>query len=634
MSHATGRAMQRDETPLAPILVLVRSGTGNPCASYLAELLRIEGLNWLEVRDLDTDPLHPDEPLPPLVLAAAATFDERTVARVAQHIQDGGALLAARPCGALATALGLAGGQPLWSGRYVMLDPASQLAAGLPWAEGGVQYEGMAHGYAVHGAGLDQVEVAAWLAPFPGQRSRYPALLAGRLGRGRVAVLAYEPAESAVLQQQGSRAQASTGAWPDFDGDGVFRPNDLFFGRLDPARRDVPQADLQRTLLLRAIEWLTQAFPLPRLWRFPGNAPAAALIDGDSDTMGLEDLRLAIETCERYGARFATYLKPEHMEMLDSAVERAWRARGHRFGVHPWAGPQPSPAALASALEADCATFARRYGYRPRIHRGHWLVWPGWADHARALAAAGIRLEASFAAGRGFQGGYVNGTGLPVRFAGEDGALLELYEQSTISTDDGWLSAKTGLPALSLAGAIARSCAQIDDAAERYHTVYHPYFHPVLLRGGRALPYPTLPWLEAVLAHCRHRGLAFLDAERWLDWNAARRSVCLAALEHAKDGQGLCYTLRAPKPVDSLTVLVPVPPAPAQVTVVLDGSPVGTGEAGDESTVFRHGRRYAAVTLSFRREERRCIEVRWGEMALDERALTPGPPLPARWERG
>ncbi len=189
--------------------------------------------------------------------------------------------------------------------------------------------------------------------------------------------------------------------------------------------------------------------------------------------------------------------------------------------------------------------------------------------------------------------------------------LHELYEQSTLSTDDGWLSSKTGLPALPLAGAIARSCAQIDEAAERYHTVYHPYFHPVLLRGGRALPYPTLPWLEAVLAHCRHRGLLFLDAEQWLDWNAARRSVCLAALEHATDGQGLCCTLLAAEPVESLTVLVPVPLAAAQVTVILDGSPVDVGGAGEASTVLRHGRRYAVVTLSFRREERRCIQVRW-----------------------
>jgi hypothetical protein len=604
-------SLHHDGLTRAPMLVLVRSGDGNPFAAYLAELLRIEGLNWLEVHDLEAAPLRSDEPLPPLVLAAAVACDEHTAAQLAQHVRQGGALLAARPCPALAAALGLAGGQPFWHGRYVLLEPASALVAGLPWGEDGVQYQGAASGYTAYGTELEQVEIAAWLAPFPGQRSRYPALLAGRLGRGRVAVFTYDPAESAVLQQQGCPAQASTGAWPDFDGDGVFRPNDLFLGRLDPARRDVPQADLQRTLLLRAIEWLTEERPLPRLWRFPGNAPAAVLIDGDSDNMSLDDLSLACETCERYGACFATYLKPEHIELLDPAREQALRARGHRFGVHPWAGPQPSPAALAAVLEADCTAFVARYGYRPRIHRGHWLVWPGWVEHARTLAAAGIRLEASFAAGRGFQGGYVNGTGLPVRFVAEDSTLLELFEQSTISTDDGWLSSKTGLPALTLAEAIARSCAQIDDAAERYHTVYHPYFHPVLLRGGRALPYPTLPWLEAVLAHCQRRGLLFLDAEQWLDWNAARRSVCLVALEHPADGRGLSCTLQAAEPVHDLSVLVPVPPGAGHIEVAVDGAPGNMAGTGEEGTVLRHGRRYAAVTLSLRRAECRRIQVQW-----------------------
>jgi hypothetical protein len=248
------------------------------------------------------------------------------------------------------------------------------MVAGLPWAEGGVQYAGEARAYLPDDGALSGVMAAAWLAPFPGQRTRYPAVLGGRLGQGRVVVFAYDPADSAVRQQQGVAEHASTGAAADFDGDECFKPNDLFLGQLDPARRDVPQADLQRTLLLCALEWLTADRPLPRLWRFPENAAAAALVDGDSDSMSLDDLRLALHTCDRYQAPFATYLKPEHISLLEPGDERGFRARGHRFGVHPWAGPQPKPAESRAALEADCAAFAVRYGYRPRVHRGHWLI--------------------------------------------------------------------------------------------------------------------------------------------------------------------------------------------------------------------------------------------------------------------
>ncbi|MGH2355991.1 MAG: hypothetical protein ACRDJN_30665, partial [Chloroflexota bacterium] len=599
-----------------PVLVLARGDDPNRFAAYLAELLRMEGLNWLAVRDLDQAPLGSVEPLPRLVLACAVALDEGTASHLADHVRAGGALLAARPCPALTTTLGFPPSQPLasdWSSGYVLLDDNHPLVHNLPWVPAGIQYLGPAESLAPTSAtgAAPASGVAAWLARFPGQRTRYPALIANQVGAGRAILFAYDPAESAVRQHQGRPEQSSTGAVPDFDGDGAFRPNDLFLGQLDPALRDVPQADLQRTLVLRGIEWLTAGQPLPQLWRFPNAAPAGALIDGDSDSMSLDDFRLALDTCDRYGVPFATYLKPEHVQLVEPGEARAARERGHRFGPHPWAGPRPTAAELRTVLQADCVSFAARYGYHPRIHRGHWLIWPGWIDHARSLQGVGIRLDANFSAGRGLQGGYVNGTGLPARFVDEDGRLLNIYEQSTISTDDGWLLSKTGLPALTLAEAIARSCDQIDAAVDRYHTVYHPYFHPVLLNGGRALPYPTRPWLEAVLAHCRHRGIHFLDAERWLEWNEARRSVQLVDLRYLDAGAGVQLSLRSTLPLEDVTTLVPLPADCPGLSLSIDGEPVDTERMGHPSTLHRHGRRYAAITCSLRADELRVLTISW-----------------------
>ena len=84
-----------------------------------------------------------------------------------------------------------------------------------------------------------------------------------------------------------------------------------------------------------------------------------------------------------------------------------------------------------------------KFGFRPRIIRNHWLIWPGWVDHVRSLAAAGITLDANFTAGYAFKGGYVNGTGLPAWFVDERPAL-DVFEQSTISTDDGGCCPKAG----------------------------------------------------------------------------------------------------------------------------------------------------------------------------------------------
>ena len=592
-------------SPLAPITVLTDSRQERPFAGYLAELLRIEGLNWVQEWDLAQRPLTVDCRLSSLVAVSGLDLSAHDADILAAHARRGGNLLAARPGIHLAHALGVDGPYELWEqafSAYVLLDDDAHPFRNLPWFEGGVQAFGRPAGYVVpDGTGL---EAAAWLAPFPGQRTRFPAVLAGAHGRGRVALLAFDVAEGAVRQHQGNPKQAGTEALPDFDGDGAFRATELFLGQLDPARRDAPQADLQRTLLVRLVEWLTESAPLPRVWRFPHNAPAAALFDGDSDSMALDDLRLCLETCDRYGAPFTTFLKPEHVEMLDAAEEQAMRQRGHSFGPHPWAGPQPSAAELRDALAANCAQIAAKYGYRPRIHRGHWVIWPGWVEHARSLAAAGIRLDTNFTAGRSFKGGYPNGSGLPLRFVDEAGAVLDVAEQSTISTDDGWLTGKNDAAALTLAEAITRSCRQIDEALERYHTVVHPYFHPVSLKGGRALPYPTLPWLEAMLSHCKHRGLPFLRAGVWVDWNDARREISLD--DYEASGDGVSFGARMGQGLYGATLLLPLPPG-ATATVTVEGEPVE-----GESTVQRHGRTYAAAIVHGRAGDTRRVEVRWG----------------------
>ena len=119
---------------------------------------------------------------------------------------------------------------------------------------------------------------------------------------------------------------------------------------------------------------------------------------------------------------------------------------------------------------------------------------------------------------RYFDRGYLNGSGLPVRFMDSDGRFIDLYEQVTISTDDGWRTDKTFLPAKSLDECIAASRQQADDARGRYHTVYHPYFHPISLdvRG-------LMPWFDAMLAYTADLP-RFSDVD-WVAFNEARRST-------------------------------------------------------------------------------------------------------------
>ena len=179
-----------------------------------------------------------------------------------------------------------------------------------------------------------------------------------------------------------------------------------------------------------------------------GGAPAVAFLDGDSDSMALEDFRLALTTCERYGAPFGTYLKPEHVDLLEAGEVRA-PASAHQFGPHPWAGPRPSVAEAGAGgkLPGD----GRQVRLQVAHHPQPLADLAGLGGPRSVAGAAGITLDANFTAGYAFKGGYVNGTGLPAWFVDERGGPLDVFEQSTISTDDGWLLPKGGLPAHTLA---------------------------------------------------------------------------------------------------------------------------------------------------------------------------------------
>src|SRR6266536_1101101 len=85
-----GRAVYHRPPMQLPILILTRDGAG-PYAPYLAEMLRVEGLNWFETAvTLPTT-------LPALTLIAAGDVDESMAAQLAAHVELGGALLACRP---------------------------------------------------------------------------------------------------------------------------------------------------------------------------------------------------------------------------------------------------------------------------------------------------------------------------------------------------------------------------------------------------------------------------------------------------------------------------------------------------------------------------------------------------------
>src|SRR5688572_11661596 len=149
-----------------PILILAHAGS-DPYSSYLAEMLRVEGLNWF------AEASEPAAPLPLLVISAAQDVSSATADLLAAHVRAGGSLLACRPGPTLLSALGLPPAPLLpedWSNRYVILEPGSPIVHNLPWVASSIQFFGRPIALPVNPNEPDPIAVARF-APFPTQSS-------------------------------------------------------------------------------------------------------------------------------------------------------------------------------------------------------------------------------------------------------------------------------------------------------------------------------------------------------------------------------------------------------------------------------------------------------------------------------
>ncbi|PIY48071.1 MAG: hypothetical protein COZ05_04190, partial [Armatimonadetes bacterium CG_4_10_14_3_um_filter_59_10] len=524
----------------------------NPFAGYMKEILDTEGYLCRDELDLSARPLSTQELSGyDLVILTNVPLADHERDILADYVCGGGNLIASRPPKETAEVFGLSPAQSVvsaYNDGYITLNHDHPLAATI--SADCLQYHDVADLYQ-----LTQAEALAWLTGKPGTKTAFPAVTINHYGDGNAAAFAFDLAASTVLFHQGCRLNASDGPNADANGDGAYKPDDLFFKFLDERMKTIPQADLHADLLVSIIRYMAERKkPIPRVWHYADAAPAVALIDGDSDGMTSAEIEKVIGIFERVGGKYTIYLMPEQYEAISPERFRKMRERGHDIGPHPFAGRMPQPGKFAARLADEVRWLAERYDYSPVAQRGHNVIWVGWTAHARLLLEQGLRLDTNFYAGPGFQHGYVNGSGLPVKFMDEYGQTIDVYEQASISIEDGLFTEKTLLPSMTVEECIELSITQIDEATDLYHSVYHPCFHPTYTSAeGKS---STL-WLEAVAAHLQKRGIPFVNGREWVEFNNARRGVEFTAMAWDEAGGRLQFGVTSDRDIDGLTILLP-----------------------------------------------------------------------------
>ncbi|MDW8186143.1 MAG: twin-arginine translocation signal domain-containing protein [Anaerolineae bacterium] len=525
-----GTAMPRE----VPILLVENERGMPPTGAYLAEILRAEGLNAFQMSPLSAAREEFLERFP-LVLLGAGPLDTTRAEGLRRYVARGGSLIAMRPPSHLADLFGV---EPL-AGQtaegYLRILSEHPVGRGFP--PEALQFHGPADHYRLAGA-----EEIARLATKNGDLP-FPAVTIHRVGSGKAALWAFDLAWSVALTRQGNPAYANQ----ERDGMHGLRAHELFEGWIDLDRVGIPQADEQMRLLSQLIAWmLADRLPLPRLWYFPAGAPGILIATGDAHNTPPDAVEEALRRVEQREGWFSVYYAPlprnraqrawhRLLNWLERAAAhvvqpehvRAWRERGHEFGIHPY---------VEEGLEAGWRRYweaftGMGYGPVPPTVRTHRVLWSGWVETARMQAKYGIRMNLDYyLVGPMFRKpdgdwafGYFTGSGLPMRFVDEQGRLLAIYQQPTQLVDEqliGWTW--EGAPRFPPARAVEISRELLRGAAKGAWGAIGLQAHidPFAIGGEAAIAQAA--WLEGVLDAAVAYGLPIWSAHRWLQFVEAR----------------------------------------------------------------------------------------------------------------
>ena len=537
---------------------------------YLAEIMRMEGFVDFTEEDisaLDGNLLVQHD----LVILPRAALSRAQIGQLVDFVQDGGRLIAFQPEPQLTEELGL---RPAYRGLdagLLHIDTSQPSVQGLRSEPVQVLTPAVAWSWDA----AETISQLAVIRPTPnGTAEDTPAVVSTRVGRGAAVLFAYDLPYTVARLRQGN---------PDhvdlcFAGlDGIYRPSELFVGQLPPEQMLIPQADLHTALLARLIEELA---PRPRLWYYPQAGQTSALImTSDDDWSTLPQFETLLDGLRRRQARCTFYVVP-NTNLTRDHIE-AWEAEGHTFSVHPALKAdtvrtmkieEPQSALVGPMLAENIERYQREFGRPVRTVRQHAVRWRGYVDAARDLADLGVRMDLNYIAVSPFLG-YMCGSGRPLRFVDEAGALIDCFQQPTHWTEECLIHPEFVFSfkwpverALEETGAIIRR------AARRYYTPVALNSHPVSFATYSG-PLIEGNWDTAVA-----EGMPILSADDWLDWTESRDQLRITL-----DAEG--GTLHVASPLPAATLLLP----PAL------GAPRTTGQTGAQE---RWGRRYTTITYT------------------------------------
>ena len=550
------------EGPGGPILVITRAA--DPFGRYYAEILRAEGLNEFAVADIATVSAATLAAYD-VVLLAPMPLDAAQVTMLTSWVTAGGNLIAMRPDVQLAPLLGLSPAGGTLADAYLLVNTASGPGAGIVGQT--IQFHGTADRYALGGA-----TAVATLYSAPATPTSNPAVTLRSVGAqgGQAAAFTFDLARSVVFTRQGNPAWVGQ----ERDGQDPIRSDDLFFGGPQPdwvnlAKVAIPQADEQQRLLANLVlQTAIDRTPLPRFWYLPRGLKAAVLLTGDEHgTGGLTGRFIGYLAASPPGCsvddwecvRASGYIFPGSSLTDEDAVD--FTADGFEIGVHVntdcanW-----TPATLDAFFTSQIdALRSQLPSIPPQVtHRTHCVVWSDWATMPEVSLAHGIRLDTTYYYWPPDwvqdRPGLFTGSGMPMRYADSNGALIDVYQAVTQMTDESGQSYPFTIDTL------------LDRALgpEGYYGVFTANMHSDSVESDGA---------DAIVNSALTRGVPLVSGRQMLQWLDGRNGASFGAIAWSLDT--LRFTVADASGAHGLRGMLPTHSARGVLgSITRDGSPV------------------------------------------------------------
>lgn len=390
--------------------------------------------------------------------------------------------------------------------------------------------------------------------------TKYPAIISGDVGSGKIVVFMYDLIATLLLLLQGWEFFTSKGGMSHKIRSNISRATHLSDRLINPQLSEIPQAYFHELLLLFLMREMSEPIDmLPRIWYLPFPYKSCFLLSGDSDGLEKEKLIKAWKMITEMETGYTQYTMINDIKDFSADELKDWKKSGIDFGLHYYAGPSPSFEEMLNHL-IEAKKFLLSKKIQVKSCRGHSLIWVGWDEQVEIMSKAGFLYSSNllyWCTGVSY--------GFPYHLYTENGKS-KVQELQIFTSDDVSLFNKSGNLPVKPEVYLKKMIAWLDINKNLYHQPLNPIFHPVYLINRPS----TASVLKESILYAKANNIPVMNHEEFFSWWEKRKNM---KITYSIKNSSVEFSIPT---LDGMGIVLPV--KWNGMTLLEKGEILGTGE--------------------------------------------------------